>query len=103
GLRRAACLGIALLRDCLAGWLVIEVAASTTTRSGRGRCPGVVAGEAATAALAAATGGTEPATAGAARHLLHLRRGVPQRGADLVHFELVNGALLALLGLVRPL
>src|SRR6266496_5169090 len=32
-----------------------------------------------------------------------LGRGVPQRGADVVHLDLVDGPLLAFLGLIRPL
>ena len=43
------------------------------------------------------------AVAAGAGGLSHLGRGVPQRRADLVGLELVDGALLAFLGLVRPL
>src|SRR6266511_488041 len=103
GLRRAAALGMVFTPDCLEGRFIVEAASAAAGR-GRSSRPGVVAGVAATAAtLLAATGRTEPATAGAARHLLHLRRGVPQRRADLVDFQLVHSALLALLRLVRPL
>src|SRR5204863_2388824 len=80
-----------------------EVAPAAARGRRRGGRPRVVVGEAATAALATAGGAEPAATAGAARHLLHLRRGVPQRRADLVDLELVNGALLAFLRLVRPL
>src|SRR6185369_376119 len=53
---------------------------------------------------AATTGGAEAAASAAgAAHLLHLRRGVAQGRADLVDLELVDGALLALARLVRPL
>src|SRR6266545_3470936 len=87
--------------DCLEGRFIIEAASAAAGR-GRSSRPGVVAGVAATAAtLLAATGRTEPATAGAARHLLHLRRGVPQRRADLVDFQLVHSARLAVLPLTR--
>ncbi len=55
------------------------------------------------AAGAASRGhGLSPATTGAG-DLGDLRRGVPQRWAQLVDLELVDGALLAFLGLVRPL
>src|SRR4051794_17434861 len=81
-------------------WLVVEVAPATAAGgSRRGGRPRVVAGVTATATLAAAlaAAGAEATAARAARHLLHLRRGVPQRRADLVDFQLVDGALLALL------
>src|SRR5205085_2493354 len=43
------------------------------------------------------------AAAASARGLAHLRRCEAQRRADLVHFELDDGAFLALASLERPL
>src|SRR5439155_8610485 len=87
---------------------VIEGGGGLAAPAGRcGRSPRVDRRESATAtAGVAAAGGTEapaPASAAGTRHLLHLRRGVPQGGADLVDLQLVHGALLALAGLVGPL
>src|ERR1700683_150061 len=45
-------------------------------------------------------GGPLSAIAG---HLVHLGRGVAQRGTHIVHLNLIDGALLAFLGLIRPL
>src|SRR5690606_41071488 len=82
------------------GRLVAQVAAEAATaatlrpvgagRGGRGGRPRVVDRRA-------------PAEAALPRGLVHLRGGVPQRGADLVDLDLVDGAALALLGLVRAL
>src|SRR4051794_38151267 len=89
------------------GWLVVEVARTAATRW-RGTGPRIVEGVVAapTTTATATTTGAEAATAaatGTARHLLHLRCGIPQRRADLVDFQLDDGALLTLAGLVRPL
>src|SRR5947207_1573059 len=107
GLRSAAALAIALtpVRLLLERGLVIKgrsCARSAASRCGTG--PRVV-GVSTAAALATAAPGAEAATATAtgARHLLHLRRGVPQRRADLVDLQLDDRALFALAGLVRPL
>src|SRR5882672_2258310 len=43
------------------------------------------------------------AAAAASADLVHLRRGVAQRGADFLDLQLHHGALLALAGLVRTL
>src|SRR6202050_4143232 len=43
------------------------------------------------------------AVAAGAGDLVHLGRGVAQRGTHIVHLNLVDGALLAFLGLIRPL
>src|SRR5947207_5425464 len=98
GLRSAAALAIALtpVRLLLERGLVIKgrsCARSAASRCGTG--PRVV-GVSTAAALATAAPGAEAATATAARHLLHLRRGVPQRRADLVDLQLDDRALLAL-------
>src|SRR5262245_42623775 len=58
---------------------------------------------AASTTVARAAAGAVAATARAPLHLLHLRCGVPERGADLVDLELHDRALLALARLVRPL
>src|SRR5439155_26074613 len=98
GLRSAAALAIALtpVRLWLERGLVIK--GRRRARSAAGRCgtgPRVVGVPTAAALATAAPGGAEAATAtGAARHLLHLRRGVPQRRADLVDFQLDDRALL---------
>src|ERR1035437_3726446 len=73
-----------------------RLVAVATGRAGRPRVGVLAAG----AALRGR--GLAPVAVGAA-DLLDLRRGVPQAGADLVDLELVDGALLAFLGLVRPL
>src|SRR5688500_11736616 len=109
-----------MTRTGLERWLVVErgVAAATAARGGTGagsrgrRGPGVVEVVAASAAAglpvattSAAAGGAEAAPTAAAAgpgHLLHLRRGVAQGRADLVDLELIDGALLALAGLVGP-
>src|SRR3954452_6201884 len=82
------------------------VVRSGATAGSRCRAPRVVVAAAGrggpTAATAAATAAVAatPTTAG---DLVHLRRGVAQRGADLVDLELDDGALLALPCLERPL
>src|SRR5271157_6568659 len=63
--------------------------------AGRIGCPWV--------SLLAARGGLAAVTGAGAGDLLHLGRGVPQRRAELVDLELVDGPLLAFLGLVAAL
>src|SRR5438309_709682 len=92
----------------LEGRVVGEAAATATGRPGvvgrlvLGAGAPTAAALAATAGVAAATATTEAATT-LALGLVDLRRGVLQRRADLVDLDLVDGALLALTGLVRPL
>src|SRR5262249_51815276 len=86
--------------------LVAEVAADPAAAAGGGGRPRVVrpAAETTTAAgRSAAETTTAAGRSAAALRLGDLRRRVPQRRADLVDFELDDGALLALFGLVRAL
>src|SRR5690348_15691780 len=104
GLRRAAAFGIAIYSGLLEWWLFVKVAPAPAAASRRrGGRPRIVVGIAAALAAAGGAGAEPAATAGAARHLLHLRRGVAQGRADLVDLQLVDGAPLAFLRLVRPL
>src|SRR5439155_22535513 len=87
GLRSAAAFGIALTPYVLERRLIVEARARpAATAARRGAGPRVV-GVSTAATLAATATATRvavaTATAGAARHLLHLRWGVPQRRADL--------------------
>src|SRR6188472_682028 len=74
-----------------------------TAAGSRGRAPRVVVAAPGRGLCATAPAAAVPATAAAAADLVHLGRGVAQRGADLVHFQLDDGALLALARLERPL
>src|SRR5882757_9163835 len=76
--------------------LVVAAATAATAASGWRRSPRVVSG-------AAGATAAEPAAAAASADLVHLRRGVAQRGADFLDLQLHHGALLALAGLVRTL
>src|SRR3954466_8331291 len=64
--------------------------------AGSGRGPGIIG--AAAGGATTETAASSPTAAAAALTTVDLRRGVAKRGADLVDFDLEDGALLAFLG-----
>src|SRR4051794_41079540 len=98
--------GAVIVNRCLERRLVGEPVAATAGIGG----PGVIGLRPAAAALSstipalvAAPAAAEAAAPAGALGLSDLGRRVPQGRADLVDLDLVDGALLAFLGLVRPL
>src|SRR5690242_16410190 len=103
--RDAGMVVVTCLLYCLERRFVGVATAAATVGRPRVLVPAAAAGRslAAAAVAAAPVAAAEPAFAATAAGPVDLGRGVPQGRADVVDLDLIDGPLLAFLGLIVPL